>query len=85
MNIMFHWLSFTRCPPGMRRDRLDPTTCGKVDECQERSPCVHGRCVDRQYGYSCRCEAGYRGRKCDKPRRKGRKGRGRRRNKGKMK
>jgi len=57
------------CPAGMRLSKADGRTCQVINECTERSPCMHGRCVERRYGYSCRCEADWRGRHCNKQRR----------------
>lgn len=70
------------CPAGMRLS-TDGRTCQMVNECVERSPCLHGRCVERRYGYSCRCKAEWRGRHCNKKRKSQRqRERGKNRNRG---
>ena len=41
--------------------------CADVAECSGSvDVCKHGTCVERTGDYSCNCDAGYAGKKCDK-------------------
>lgn len=36
-----------------------------VTDC-DHNPCMHGSCMNSLLGYSCTCQQGYEGSKCDK-------------------
>ena len=40
------------------------TVYSDIEECGN-NPCIHGSCQDALNGYSCICEPGYSGKKCD--------------------
>lgn len=40
------------------------STDNRVNFCDAR-PCIHGTCNAIEYGYTCQCNYGYRGRNCD--------------------
>ena len=65
--------SISSCPSGMRLSVTSPGQCESINECAESNPCRHGRCMDRMFGYKCRCEREWRGRHCNKLRRRNRK------------
>jgi len=59
------------CPPGSTHTAEG--ACASLDECKEKSPCVHGVCRNRRRGgFKCRCDPEWRGRRCDRPRHRGR-------------
>ena len=35
-----------------------------IDDCSD-SPCTNGACTDLVAGFSCTCDAGYTGKRCD--------------------
>ncbi|CAK8686091.1 unnamed protein product [Clavelina lepadiformis] len=49
------------CPIGFTNDE---TCADEVDLCYS-SPCVHGRCMSQEGGYTCACDNGYAGRNCE--------------------